>query len=108
MDKFLIAENPMHEGSGTWIIHLLKPQAIIQCIEGHEQTDKIYKYYQFRNADGIIEEWTLSAHFFFTTDFISEPEAQVIPLLDRAWRWYRSYMKWEDENIDRGNDENKN
>lgn len=106
MDKFLIAENPMREDSGIWVIHLLNPQAIIECLEGHVKTDKIHKYYQFKNSDGIIEEWTLSAHFFFTTDFISEPEQQVIPLLDRAWRWFRSYMQWGDENID--TDENKN
>lgn len=90
----------MRDNSGTWVIHLLDPQAIIRCTEGHVEVDNIYKHYQFKNNDGVIEEWTLSAQFFFTTDFISEPEQQVIPLLDRAWRWYRSYMKWEDENID--------
>lgn len=108
MDKFLIAENPMRERSGTWVIHMLNPQAHVQCLKGHVQTDKIYKHYQFRNSDGVIEEWTLSAHFFFTTDFISEPGQQVIPLLDRAWRWYRSYIQREDNNIDIDEEANDN
>lgn len=100
MDKFLLAENPMREDSGTWVIHLLEPKAIIRCTEGHVKIDSVYKHYQFKNSDGAIEEWTLSAYHFFTTDFLTEPETQAIPLLDRAWRWYRSYMNWEDKNID--------
>lgn len=101
MDKFLIAENPMRlESSGLWIIHLLYPQAHIQCLEGHVQTDKIHKHFSYKNSDGVIEDWTLSAQFFFTTDFISEPETQVIPVLERAWRWYRAYMQFEDNNTD--------
>lgn len=100
MDKFILGENPMRSESGLWVIHLLNPQAHIQCLEGHVQTDKIHKHYSFTNADEVLEEWTLSARFFFTTDFISEPETQVIPLLDRAWRWFRSYLEFEDNNID--------
>jgi len=97
MDKFLLAENPMRpEQSGLWIVHLLTPQAIIKCIEGHEHTASPFKHYSFKNSDEVIEEWTLSAYHFFSTDFITEPEEQVTPLLDRAWRWYRSYMQWED------------
>lgn len=108
MDKFLIADNPMREDSGTWVIHLLAPMAIIRCTEGHVRIDSVYKHYQFKNGDGVLEEWTLSAYHFFTTDFISEPEQQVIPLLDRAWRWYRSYMKWEDNNLDINEEANEN
>lgn len=100
MDKFLIAENPMREGAGMWIIHLLNPQAHIQCIEGHIETDKVHKYYRYKNSDGVNEKWTLSAQFFFTTDFLTEPEQQVIPLLDRAWYWFMAYMQFEDNNID--------
>lgn len=101
MDKFLLAENPFRpEQSGLYIVHLLNPKAIIQCIEGHVTTSSPFRHYQYQNKDGVIEEWTLSAFHFFTTDFISEPEKQVTPLLDRAWRWYRSYLEWEDKNID--------
>lgn len=90
----------MRKDSGTWIIHLLPPQAHIECVEGFVKPDKPHKHYIYKSSDGVIEEWTLSAQFFFTTDFLTEPEQQVIPLLDRAWRWYRSYMQFEDNNID--------
>ena len=108
MDKFLIADNPMRDDSGTWVIHLLDPKSIIRCTEGHVQIDSVYKHYQFKNSDGILEEWTLSAYHFFTTDFLTEPEQQAIPLLDRAWRWYRSYIQFEDNNIDANEESNEN
>lgn len=88
------------EQSGLWIVHLLNPQAIIQCIEGHVQTEAPFKHFSFTNPDGLVEEWTLTAYHFFTTDFISEPQEQVTPVLNRAWRWYRAYMEWEDKNIE--------
>lgn len=101
MDKFLLAENPMRpEQSGLWIIHLLSPQAIIQIIDGHVSTNGPHKHYSFRNGDGVLEEWTLSIYFAFSTDFIADPDTQAIPLLDRAWRWYRSYLEFEDKQID--------
>lgn len=100
MDKFLLAENPMRpEQSGLWVIHLLNPKAIIQCIEGHQVTTAPYAHYSFQNIDGVVEQWTLSAYFLFTTDFLTNPDQQARPLLDRAWRWYRAYMEWEDKNI---------
>lgn len=89
------------DSTGLFIIHLLQPIAIFECIEGHVVVaGKIAGHYQFRNADGELEEWTLSAHHFFTTDMLKEPEDQVKPVMDRAWRWYRAYLKHEDENND--------
>ena len=90
------------EQSGLWVIHMLDPKAIIRCTESHVAIEgEIYSHFRFRNADGEIEEWTLSAFHFFTSDFLKEPEEQVKPLLDRAWRWYRAYLEWEDKNIER-------
>ena len=101
MDKFLLAENPMRpEGSGQWIIHMLNPKAIIRCSEGHiKPKENIFRHYQYQNNDGQLEAWTLSVFHLFTTDFINEPAEQAIPVLDRAWRWFRAYLEWEDNNI---------
>lgn len=97
MNKFLIAGNPMREDDNSlFVIHLLNPKAIIECLQGHVITSAPYKHYSLSNSDGVLENFTLSAYHFFTTDFIIEPEEQVIPLLDKAWRWLRSYMKWQD------------
>jgi hypothetical protein len=103
MDKFLLAENPMRpDQSGLFIIHMLDPIAIIQCREAHvsEKEGEILKYFYFKNIDGVTEEWTLSIFHFFTTDFLEQPEDRALKLLDRAWRWYRAYMEWEDNKID--------
>lgn len=101
MDRFLLAENPMRPGSGLWVIHLLEPKAIIKCVEGHQRAGSLYRHYQYKNTDGIIEEWTLSIDHLFTQDITQIPiEQQWEIMLDRAWRWYRAYMEWEDKNID--------
>jgi len=98
MDKFLLAENPMRpEQSGIWIIHMLDPVAIIQCTEGREDNDNTFRHYVYINADNVPEEWTLSI-FFIAIDGLTDKDHEH--LLDRAWRWYRSYMQWEDKNID--------
>jgi hypothetical protein len=108
MDKFILGNNPMRDNSDTWITHLLDPKAIIRCTEGHVEIDAVYRHYQYRNSDGVIEEWTLSAYHLFTTDFLTPPEEQAGKLLDKAWRWYRSYMEFEDKNIDTDNEANNN
>lgn len=100
MDKFLLAENPMRpDNSGPFIIHMLDPIAIIRCVPGHEDVGNIFKQYQFTNADGQPEGWTLSLYHLFTSDMLEKPEDRALKLLDRAWRWYRSYMEWEDGGI---------
>lgn len=108
MDKFLLAENPMRPESGTWIVHLLSPQAHIKCTEGHERVGAMYRHYTYKNTDGLIEEWTLSIQFMFTQDFTTPQEQVWETLLDRAWRWYRAYMEWEDNNLDIDNDAKEN
>lgn len=93
MDKFIIGDNPMRpDDPGLYIIHLLQPVAIFECYKGHVQEGNIFKHYSFQNADGALEEWTLSVHHFFTTDFLMAPEEQAVPLMDKAWRWFRAYL----------------
>jgi hypothetical protein len=101
MDRFLLAENPMRpEQSGLWVIHLLEPRAIIRCTQGHERPGALYRHYQYKNSDRITEEWTLSVHHLFTQDFTTPQEQIWETMLDRAWRWFRSYLEFEDKNID--------
>jgi len=90
----------MRPESGLWVIHLLEPRAIIQCTEGHERVGALYRHYQYMNTDGIIEEWTLSIYHLLTQDFTTKQNEIWETMLDRAWRWFRAYMEFEDENID--------
>ena len=96
MDKFLLAENPQRsEQSGLWIIHMLDPITIICCTQGQEEVGEIFKHFAFANIDGVQEYWTLSIYF---SNGNGDLETKAFKLLDRAWRWYRSYMEWEDAN----------
>lgn len=90
------------DDNSCYIVHMLNPIAIIGATDDANRIKKnaIQKTYQYQNAHGFTEEWTLFIHHFFTTDFLTEPEEQAIPLLNKAWRWYRAYMEWEDKNID--------
>lgn len=90
------------EQSGLYIIHLLDPVAIIACEEYHVvyPEGKLYKHFSFQNSDGNIEHWTLSVYHLFTNELDSERHHAIVDrLLNRAWRWYRAYMEWEDNNI---------
>jgi hypothetical protein len=98
MDKFLLGENPMRSGdSGLWVIHLLSPQAHIQCIEGKIETPGTCRHYVYINSDNVAEEWTLFMHYI---SIATLTDAEYDHLLDRAWRWFRSYLEFEDNNID--------
>lgn len=54
--------------------------------------------------NGIEEQWTLYVHHLFTTNMNDLDEVEgnktIDKLLNRAWHWYKSYMQWEDNNID--------
>lgn len=96
------------EHSGWWIIHMLDPKAIIECIPEHTRPkdDRIFKCYEFDHIDGATEEWTLIIYHFFTTDPLEKPQDRVPQLLDRAWRWFRSYLELrEGEEINVADDE---
>lgn len=89
MDKFLLASNPMREGSGEWIIQMITPVATIRCFPGHGQIidpDR-EKHYQYMQENDKPAQWTLSVHF------IEDPKADCVHILDRAWRWFRSYLQ---------------
>lgn len=105
MDKFLLAENPQRpDNSGLFIIHMLDPVAIIQCEEQwyELQAGKFYKHFHYKNATDIIENWTLSIHFLFSTELNSEKHHKIVDhMLDRAWRWFRSYLEFEDKNLNK-------
>lgn len=93
LTRFLIADNPMVEGATSAIIHTIDPQAIIEIIEGHVVCESLYRHYTYED-----EEYTLNAHFIFTTNFDADQHHLITTkLLERAWHWFVAYMKLEDE-----------
>lgn len=106
MHKFILAENPqVPERGSLWIVHLLNPICIIEAVLDGEKihTKKaIYKSdFQYKNSDGIVENWQLRVHHYFTTDFDERKEAEFLceKIMIEAWHWYESYLKWEEDNI---------
>ena len=85
MDKFHLSSNPNNTNSNErYIIHLLNPVAIIECIEGHDIEESNFCYhFQFQQ-----EEWTLRVHYCS-----SDNKDEIDKLINRAWRWYRAYME---------------
>lgn len=87
----------MTDSKEEYVIHALPPYSMIKIIAGKDKLPlEAFRYssFAFRNSDGVIEDWTLVAIY-------SEgSQEQVETLLPKAWRWYRSYMEWEDKQID--------
>jgi hypothetical protein len=86
MDKFLLASNPMREGSGEYIIHTLDPVAIIKCAKGHIHGEGYRAHVQFRDKHDQLQEWTLSVQFI-------DDGGDTNHVVSRAWRWFRSYLE---------------
>lgn len=81
------------EDNAVYIVHAIPPYALIRAIMGqHRPKMTVFNQYAFRNSDGIIEDWTLYIHY------VEMNAENAEKLLDRAWRWYRAYMEWEDKN----------
>lgn len=103
MHKFILGENPQGNGdSGLWIIHLPKPQAIIEVIhEDSKVHSKIEDYSlnsYYKNPNGVTETIRLKLYFLFSTLFMSK-DAEIKlknKILKEAWNWYRAYLIWED------------
>ena len=109
MHRFVLAENPQApETGGLWIIHLLDPICIIEAVIFGEKihTKKAIYTSEFKyiNSDGITEDWQLRIHHYFTTDFDERKDAKerCEKMMREAWHWYKSYLIWEDKNIDDG------
>lgn len=91
----------MNEDGGIAVIHTIDPVAIIEVHEEHLafKEGTYFQHLIHHNLDGVDELYTLRLHFQFSTSF-ADGEAQaaeVAQLLKRAWRWYQSYMNWEDK-----------
>lgn len=84
MDKFHLSYNPNNPNSNErYIIHLLEPIAIIECIKSNNiQSINFCYLFLFQN-----EEWILRLHYCSSDD-----DKEIDKLINRAWRWYRAYL----------------
>lgn len=102
MDKFLLAENPMRPDSDCYIVHAVPPFTFIYAQVGRQEvkSNAPVGNYAFKNSDGVTEDWTLTIVY-------SEGNVQQCEhIISRAWRWYRSYMEWENQQNNEHENEN--
>lgn len=86
-----------------YIIHTINPKCIIEAAE--PDSDPVssgypHKVFKYINSDGLDETWALIIRDVHD----NSSDEELGKLLDRAWRWFRSYMEWEDANIDEKDD----
>ena len=98
MDRFLLAENPMINADKrrVFIFHTQFPSILIKV--HHEAyavgNGNLFLTGNYLNTDGAIETITLEATKVFTD---KDVETLANKVLNKAWHWYTSYLKWEDE-----------
>lgn len=105
MDRFLLAENPIktpnsEDYNKQYIIHTVQPKCIIEVVFVDEDPNVVssgypHQVFEFTNSDNVPDKMAL-----IVRDPLGNSNEQTGKLLPRAWRWYRTYIEWEDKNID--------
>lgn len=117
--EFLLCENPMRSGSrseggaGLFILKTSEPLCIIECVALDEEDpvgglDDVFDFFEFKNADGLIEKHQL---FLIRPKSASLTDQEALffrKIIQKAWRWYRSYLEFEDENLDENEKSSEN
>lgn len=84
----------MTDSGDLFIVHALPPFTLIQAFPEagrvNIRSDR-YQSFAFRNAYGVVEDWTLAILYS------EAAQEDAFKVLSKAWRWYRSYMQWEDQ-----------
>lgn len=109
LNRFLLAEDPRSslEG-GTAIIHTIEPYSIIGVIHELVEHTQPYRHFIYNEEESV----TLYVHHMFTTNMAAADEVEsdkmIDKLLNRAWHWYKSYLEWEDQNLNEQDEAERN
>lgn len=106
MDRFLLAENPMINADKrrVFIFHTQQPPMLIEVHHEAYATgdEKMFLTGNYLNRDGVIETITLdiAAILICDLELTDKLKERINKVLNKAWHWYTSYLKWEDEQVD--------
>lgn len=116
MDRFLLSENPQGGiNRPVYITQTIKHKMLIQVIPYENQSDLSFKLddvfdlFSFVNSDGITERYMLKVvDFYDITEDEIDDNIQTIRLhIKKAWKWFKSYIIWQDQQADfEGNTDN--
>lgn len=116
MDRFLLAENVnLGVNRPLYILQSIKHKMLIEIVPYEFQEDLDYKlddvfdFYEYINSDGLLEKYMFIVRDFYdlhTDDEIDLNIEKIRKDLDKAWKWYKSYLIKSDKEIDseRGQD----
>lgn len=103
MERFYLVEDPKTGGSDLFILHTIYPECLIRLIFVPDEEPGDYEdsiRFDYENSDGVNEEWILQVVRNYHNTSIDE----LYYVIALAWEWYKSYLEWEDENIDEGDE----
>lgn len=97
-----------NENRPVYIFQTIKHRMLIQVIPYENLSDLSYKLddvfdlFSFKNSDGFTENYMLKVVDFFdlSIDEIDEVMPEIRLHITKAWKWYKSYMIWQDNQID--------
>lgn len=114
MDRFLLSENVNRadDNRPTYILQTTKPRMLIKIIpfdsleKVNYKLDDVFDLFRYVNLDGLIENFMLKVvqHYDNRTEQTIDLNIEKIRKdLKKAWYWYKSYLRFEDAEIDRNN-----
>lgn len=109
MDRFLLCENPLMDSNRPiYILQTIKHRMLIQVIPYEEESDlsynldDVFDLFSFVNSDGLKENYMFKVVTFYdlSENEIDEYMSEIRLHITKAWKWYKSYMIWQDKQID--------
>ncbi|MGV0927166.1 hypothetical protein ACTS9K_08380 [Empedobacter sp. ULE_I145] len=109
MDRFLLCENPMKdENRPIYILQTIEHRMLIEVIPYNNLEDigfrsnDIFDLFTYYNPAGFKEDYMLKVVVFYDLDIteIDEVMAEIRLHITKAWKWYKSYIIWQDNEID--------
>lgn len=110
MDRFLLCENP-NKGYDRplFVLQTIKHKMLIEVVpfESKEELnynlDDVFDFYKYVNPNRITENYMFIIRDFFDLEE-SEIDSNIKEIrnhLNKAWKWYKSYLYKEDGIIDK-------
>lgn len=107
MDRFLLCENPLKdENRSIYILQTIKHRMLIQVIPYEDLSEVNYNlndvFYFFTYNGDFQENYMLKVVEFYdlTEDEIDNNIEEIRLHITKAWKWYKSYIIWQDQQLD--------
>lgn len=109
MDRFLLCENPMKDSSRPiYILQTIKHRMLIEVIPYNQPEDvsydlnDVFDLFTYNNPAGFEENYMFKVVVFYDLkdDEIDNSISEIRLHISKAWKWYKSYIIWQDNEID--------